>query len=189
MDLDASDNIVVDMVANVTDSLLEKITTSGGQVLYVNRALRSIRAIIPPEQIENIAASPEVIFISPKQGSMTQGNSSRAHQSDAVMGSGARLRTESGESSPQLAKNMSSPGVPQIGQGSVETEGDYTHRAVDARGTFGVDGTGLKSAFSRTVLQAGLLARPQAIFRRTAERRRVLPCSPGKPGPAMKARR
>jgi hypothetical protein len=72
VDLDANNNIVVDMVANVTDTLLEKIITSGGRVLYVNRALRSIRAIISPEQIENIAASPDVIFISPKQGSMTQ---------------------------------------------------------------------------------------------------------------------
>lgn len=71
VDLDEKDNIVVDMVANVTDELLQRLADAGAQVLYTNRALRSIRATIPPAQIEGIAALPDVIFISPKQGSMT----------------------------------------------------------------------------------------------------------------------
>ncbi|MGA8439026.1 MAG: S8 family serine peptidase [Candidatus Sulfotelmatobacter sp.] len=144
VDLDDSNNIVTDMVANVTDSLLAQITAAGGQVLYANRDLRSIRASIPPEQIENLAASPEVIFISPKQGSMTAGSGVVAPISpmrfrEVAPGfeqRAARVRQ-------QLAKAMSSTGIPQIGQGSVETEGDFTHRAVDARGAFGVDGAGL----------------------------------------------
>ncbi len=71
VDLDENDNIVVDMAANVTERLLQRLAAAGAQVLYTNAALRSIRAIIPPAQIEGIAASPGVIFISPKQGSMT----------------------------------------------------------------------------------------------------------------------
>ncbi len=105
VDLDASDNIVVDMVANVTDTLLEKITTSGGQVLYVNRALRSIRAIIPPEQIR------EYRRVTRRDLHFTQARlhdsgrtGSWAHQSDAALGSGARLRTESSESSPRTGE-------------------------------------------------------------------------------------
>jgi hypothetical protein len=39
---------------------------------------------------------------------------------------------------------FSTPGVPVVGQGSVETEGDFTHRAMGARGAFGVNGAGLK---------------------------------------------
>ena len=145
VDLDASDNIVVDMVAKVTDALLEKITTSGGQVLYVNRALRSIRAIIPPEQIENIAASPDVVFISPKQGSMTHGKQAVGHISPMRFWEVAPgFEQRAAKVRQQLTKKMSTPGIPQIGQGKVETEGDFTHRAVDARGAFGVDGTGLK---------------------------------------------
>ena len=74
VDLDAQDNVVVDMVANVTERLLQQLTAAGALVLYKNGSLRSIRAIIPPAQIEAIAASPDVIFISPKQGSMTRRN-------------------------------------------------------------------------------------------------------------------
>ncbi len=145
VDLDVNNNIVVDMVATVTDVLLAKITTSGGQVLYVNRALRSIRAIIPPEQIENIASSPDVIFISPKQGSMTQGKQALGHFSPTSFWEVAPgFEQRAAKIRQQLAKRMSSTGIPIIGQGSVETEGDYTHRAVDARGAFGVNGTGLK---------------------------------------------
>ena len=145
VDLDANNNVVADIVANVTDSLLEQLTASGAQVLYVNRALRSIRATVPPEQIEMLAALPDVIFISPKQNSTTAGYK-------AFAGNGP-MRTREAEPGFQqraaavrnkLAKAMSTPGIPQIGQGKVETEGDFTHRAVDARGTFGVDGTGLK---------------------------------------------
>jgi hypothetical protein len=145
VDLDANDNIVVDIVATVTDELLQLITAAGGQVLYTNRELRSIRATIPPQQIEKIAASSDVVFISPKQGSMTQGGS--------PVGSVTPLRfwnvnpdfkQRAAQVRKQLGAVLNEYGTPVVGQGSVETEGDFTHRAADARGTFGVDGTGLK---------------------------------------------
>ena len=145
VDLDESNNIVADIVANVTDPLLEQITASGGQVLYINRALRSIRATIPPDQVETIATSQDVIFIWPKQGSMTAGNQAVGHIAPTrfwEVAPGFQQRAERVRQ--QLAKAMSTTGVPHVGQGSVETEGDFTHRTVDARGTFGVDGTGLK---------------------------------------------
>jgi hypothetical protein len=55
VDLDASNHIVVDMVANVTDELLQQIATTGGVVLYPTPCLRSIRTIIPPQHIETLA--------------------------------------------------------------------------------------------------------------------------------------
>jgi len=112
--------------------------------LYVNRDLRNIRAIIPPAEIETLAALPEVIFISPKQGSITQGSGASGQISPlriAEMAPGFKERAARVRR--QLARAMSSTGIPTLGQGSVETEGDITHRAVDARGAFGVDGTGL----------------------------------------------
>jgi hypothetical protein len=144
VDLDAKNNIVTDIIANVTDSLLGQITAAGGQVLYSNRALRSIRAIIPPDRIETLATSPDVIFIWPRQGSMTAGTH--------AVGPISPMRFREAESGFQqraarvrqkLAKAMSITGTPQVGQGSVETEGDFTHRTLDARGAFGVDGSGL----------------------------------------------
>src|SRR5262249_34431255 len=79
VDLDQSDNIVVDMAATVSEDLLQRLSDAGALVLYKNRELRSIRAIIPPAQIENIASSKDVVFISPRQGSFTAGVEPIAH--------------------------------------------------------------------------------------------------------------
>jgi len=145
VDLDASENIVVDMVANVTDQLKQQITATGGLVLYINPELRSIRATIPPQQIETIAASPDVVFISPRQGSMTRGAEAAGlvsplrywNVSPDFKQRAARVRK-------RLGAVLNEVGTPIIGQGKVETEGDFTHRTADARGVFGVNGAGLK---------------------------------------------
>ncbi|HEX9110160.1 MAG TPA: S8 family serine peptidase [Terriglobales bacterium] len=145
VDLDGNDNIVVDMVANVTDSLLDQLNAAGAQVLYTNKALRSVRASIPPQQIEGIAASPDVIFISPKQGFMTRRVEMPGPVSPLMRWSTPpEFKQRAARVRHQLAAVLSVAGSPQIGQGSVETEGDVTHRAMDAREVFGVDGTGLK---------------------------------------------
>ncbi|HLK31836.1 MAG TPA: S8 family serine peptidase [Terriglobales bacterium] len=145
VDLDRSNNVVVDITAHVSDRLLQQLAAAGAQVLYTNRRLRSIRASIPPQQIENIAASPDVIFISPRQEAMT-------HRSE-VLGPLAPwwrwtlspgFQQRAAVVSRKMAVALSSIGQPKIGQGSVETEGDVTHRTVDARGAFGVDGSSLK---------------------------------------------
>jgi Subtilase family len=136
------------MVANVTDRLLKQLITAGAQVLHQNARLRSIRAIISPQQIEGIAASPDVIFISPKQGSAT----ARIQPPVSQVRNNV-LRTTLTPGFAKRADNMrrrlamlllSTPGVSAMGQGSVETEGDLTHRALGARGAFGVNGAGLK---------------------------------------------
>jgi hypothetical protein len=147
VDLDANDNIVVDMVANVTDSLLQQLAAAGAQVLNKNVELRSIRAIIAPNQMEGIAASPDVIFISPKQGSSTEYIQPPAPVGNSLLrlnlAPGFEKRAASIQR--QLAMLMfSTPGTPITWQGSVGTEGDLTHQALDARGSFGINGAGLK---------------------------------------------
>jgi len=143
--------VVVDIVANVTDQLLQRLKTAGATVLDSNPAYRSIRAIVPPDQMENIAASPDVIFISRMQEFATD-RAQRPVQSDVLpspdVAPGFQQRAASVRR--QLAALLSSTGTtnavgtPITGQGSVTTEGDATHRAFDARGAFGIDGTGLK---------------------------------------------
>lgn len=143
IDLDSNNNIVVDIVAHVTDELLYQLKAAGAQVLYRNVALRSIRAILPPQKIESIAASADVIFISPKQGFLTRRMDDQptplviANAAQGFQRRAARIRQ-------QLQAVLDTVGTPVIGQGSVETEGDFTHRTFDARGTFGVDGSPLK---------------------------------------------
>ncbi|MGE5205524.1 MAG: S8 family serine peptidase [Chlamydiota bacterium] len=137
VDLDGNDNIVVDMVAHVTGQLLHRLKAAGAQILYLNRELRSLRAIIPPRHMEGIAASPDVIFISPKQDWSTNA----LLRFDLVPGFTKRAANVRRE----LAMLTSSaPGAPVTWQGSVGTEGDTTHQALAARGAFGVNGSGLK---------------------------------------------
>ncbi|MBZ5684882.1 MAG: S8 family serine peptidase [Acidobacteriia bacterium] len=144
VDLDASDNLIVDMVANVTDALLSQLNSAGAQVLYTNRALRSIRASIPPQTIENIAASPDVVFISPRQGSSTRQELSGHIRPISGQNTAPTFRKRAEKIRQQLSAVASVAGTVQMGQGSVETEGDITHRTMVARGSFGVDGSPLK---------------------------------------------
>jgi hypothetical protein len=145
VDLDRNDNIVVDMVAHVTGQLLGQLKAAGAQILYVNPELRSVRAIIPPSHMEQIAASPDVIFISPKQGWSAHASyvplSASFLRFDLVPG----FKKRAANVRRQLAMLTSSaPGAPVTWQGSVGTEGDTTHQALAARGAFGVNGSGLK---------------------------------------------
>ena len=148
IDLDENNNVVVDITAHVTDKLLQQLSSAGALILYSTPALRSIRAIIPPGQMENIAASPDVIFISPKQEAMTRGTAS------APMGLAQKSALHRWAVAPGfeqraalLRKQLSMLpvlGIINTGQGSVTTEGDATHRAAAARGVFGINGAGLK---------------------------------------------
>jgi Subtilase family len=147
VDLDANNHIVVDMVANVTDSLLSSLSAAGAKILYSNVGLRSIRATLPPDKIEEVAASPDVIFISPRQESRHGGGNMApvgARARDLHLVPGFAARAASVRRMLGTVQAASTPGTPITWQGSVGTEGDLTHQALDARGTFGINGAGLK---------------------------------------------
>jgi hypothetical protein len=142
VDLDQNNNLMVDITAYVTQPLLRQLRAAGAVVLYSNAELRSIRALVPPGQLEGIAASPDVIFIAPRQGFMT-------HREPAPPNSSLRLLLPSGFQDRAARVRSILPLLLQqvvigTGQGSVTTEGDLTHRAAAARGAFGISGTGLK---------------------------------------------
>src|SRR5579863_9015811 len=144
VDLDPSNNIVADVVANVSDALLTQLATAGSASL--------VRQSRPAQHPGNHSSSRDR-----DAGCITGGDlhfaqagldhsgkwSVRADQPAADRGDGTRIQERAARVRRQLARAMSSTGIPTLGQGSVETEGDITHRAVDARGAFGVDGTGL----------------------------------------------
>jgi uncharacterized repeat protein (TIGR01451 family) len=169
VDLDQNNNIVVDITANVTDELLKQLQSAGATVLYTNAQYHAIRAIIPPNQIESLAALSDITFISPKVGSMTAGSSlpgrnrawplppSATHFPPGFEQRAAKVRAE-------LAAALQNPPVIiNTGQGIVTTEGDATHRAADARGTFGVIGSGLKiGVLSDSINSQGGLTRSQS---------------------------
>ncbi|MGH9704819.1 MAG: hypothetical protein ACRD4K_15700, partial [Candidatus Acidiferrales bacterium] len=145
VDLDDNNHIAVDITANVTDRLLNQLKSAGALILFSSVNFRSIRAILPPDQIENIAASPDVTFISPKMGSLTSRNE-RGSRNNASLLRRARpgFELRAARIRKALAAVLHPGGIINTGQGSVTTEGDAAHRAFDARGTFGINGSGLK---------------------------------------------
>ena len=121
VELDERNRIVVDITATVSDALLQQLKKAGATTLDVNAQFHAIRALVPPAQIETIAASADVSFIARRVGSMTH-----------------RAKASTASPYPNWAADFGT------GQGSVDSEGDITHRAYDARGTYGTNGSGVK---------------------------------------------
>jgi hypothetical protein len=188
VDLDDNNRIVVDIVADVTPELLQKLETAGALVLSSNPDYRAIRAIVPPDQIEMIAASPDVSFIGRKAQLMTAGIQ-RAPQNYVLRRDvsapgfeerAARVREHiAGFLHQKNAGTNSTTGVVNTGQGIVTTEGDATHLAARSRGIYGVNGSGLKiGVLSDSANATGALTAAQA----TGD---MPPTCPGPGGPCI----
>ena len=143
IDVDNANNLIVDITANVSDQLLRQLNGAGALVWYSNARFHSVRAVVPSNQIETIASWPDIVFIGPKTESLTASNLHFRH--DPV------LRPTFAQRAARIRKLLAmalqaraAAGTNGTGQGAVTTEGDATHRAFDARGTFSVNGSGLK---------------------------------------------
>jgi len=161
VDVDDSNNLIVDITANVSNSLLQQLNDAGVQVWNSNARFRSIRAVVPSAQIEAIAAWPDVIFISPKIPAIT----ATTHWPGPVrpVRPSFALRADRIRKLLSAALLQARPITNGTGQGAVTSEGDAAHRAVDARGTFGVTGAGLKiGVLSNSVNATGALTTAQA---------------------------
>jgi hypothetical protein len=144
----ARGEVVVDITARVTDSLLATIASLGGRILNAYPAYRSIRAEFPLAAVETLAAHPDVLFVQPKQQAILNrapppgGPSSIGTISPSLLASvqpGFTARAAAARS--QLAAALKRP----ISIAKVNTsEGVVTHRADLAMSTFGVTGAGVK---------------------------------------------
>jgi uncharacterized repeat protein (TIGR01451 family) len=187
VELDDNNRIVVDIVANVTPQLLQQLETAGALILNSYPDYRAIRALVPPDQIEAIAASPDVSFIGRKAQSMTAGIK-RAPQNYVLRREeiapgfeerAASVRKQIGEFLQQRAGTNGTAGVINTGQGIVTTEGDATHLAAQSRGIYGVNGSGLKiGVLSDSANATGAVTNAQA----TGD---IPPTCPGPGGPCL----
>lgn len=146
---------VLDLKATVSDSLLNQLrTTYGADIVNSIPALNSVRIQVDIDQIEAIAALPDVTYIQPKQEGMTSqasrtapgfpqtGTPQRGVVDDRASGlAGREARVRSLLTTALQEGPMVNVGT---GQGSRSSEGDVAHRANSARGTFNIDGTGIK---------------------------------------------
>ncbi len=147
--LESDGRVVVDLTAYaVDDKLLAGIKAAGGEVMIVSAPYGSIRAKVPINQLETIAGFSQVRFIQPEQKAMV---SSRAHTADRQpVGCSLRrlrvLKTRAAKVREQLSDVLNNAILPNgtLSVGTFASEGDTTHRASTARGTFNVDGTGIK---------------------------------------------
>lgn len=135
--------VLVDITADVTDAFLNMLRTSDADIVAAVPNYRSVRANVALSQLEAIASFQGVKFIQPAQEATTWSASDRRVR---VTGD---LATRAARVGKLLAEAIAPaqdgyPVTVQNGTGQRVTEGDRTHEADRARGTFKVDGTGIK---------------------------------------------
>src|SRR5262249_19631112 len=131
--------------ANVTGDLLARLSALGAEVLATSPAESSLRIHIALDEVEALAASPDVLFIQPRQAAFTGGpvvTDVKARRARSRAAAAAMLSAAlEGDAAAQPAVAGI---VPPTGQGSRSSEGDVTHLAFAVRGAFGVTGAGVK---------------------------------------------
>lgn len=163
----------VDITATVTNELVATLQAQGAEIISARNG--NIRALVSLDSLETIAALDAVKFVQPKQDAMTgsgsgdvpfapMANDKRSNPLHVTSGFGERAaRVQSFLTNAlQGGAQTNVTGTPApTGVGSKSSEGDVTHRANVARGTFHVNGTGIKIG----VLSNGVdsLAESQAL--------------------------
>ncbi len=158
---------VVDMSVVLGEGLLEALAERGAEILDVVPAYQTIRARVPVDQLESIAALPQVRFVQPKQEGETVGATrSQILQSQKLWDSfttgstghtGKRQtiqpprdpRAPRGSSREdrvraELTKALARVSAVKSAAQQLVAEGDVTHKAVNARSAYGINGTGVK---------------------------------------------
>jgi len=152
------DGVEVDITAKSLDAVLKQVVAGGGTVINSVARHGAIRARVSFGQLETLAEMPEVIFIQPKQEFMTsRDNRAEVGASSAEMGvkpsrytlspgfpeRAARVRSQLNSLlASRMAASFASPMAMFIG--SVNSQGDVTHKADLARSVFGINGSGVK---------------------------------------------
>jgi len=146
---DDAGQVTVDITANVDDQLLDSLRGMGAEVSNVFHEYHTLRAVVSLEQLETIASFSQVRFIQPKQEALfsqtapqTEYPSYPPRTVENFSDRSARAARVRGAIQQAIANPLSPAAA--LGIGSVTSQGDTTHRAFTARGTFNTDGTGIK---------------------------------------------
>jgi len=156
--------VLVDITANVAETLLTLVKAHGGNIVSALPNYRSIRAEIALSQLESVAGFEGVTFIRPAQEAATAQEpvTSSSDVGTRVGDRTVRLTGDLGARSAHVQEALSQVLAPNVGPdaiipsqdtfpvsvnngtGAFLSEGEKTHQVSRARGTFNVDGTGLK---------------------------------------------
>lgn len=134
----------VDITAQVSQQLLDRLAGLGVKILSQHAAFNSIRALASLDQLETIADDKAVIFIQPKQEAIT--TSEAAPPSPLNSTFAARAARVQAQLLEVLAVKPEAqlPGADVGTQAINVSEGDVTHRANLVRTDYGVNGVGVK---------------------------------------------
>jgi hypothetical protein len=138
----SASSLIVDASASVSRALLQRVRAAGIQVLSEDWTAGVLRLHVTFDQIDLLASLPEVTFIQPMQQAMT----SRGKMTSV----GGALRTALPRRRPfdraaltaTIRRAVAAQAITQTG--SVNSEGDATHRAATARSTHNVNGTAVR---------------------------------------------
>jgi uncharacterized delta-60 repeat protein len=145
---DADGLLEVVITAKVEDTFLSKLSEVGVTILSSDAEYNAVFARMSFEHLEMVAAFDQVSFIRQDLGySLGQGKRLKETGirdfAPAIEPNRQEITLIGSEIRETLRRMAEQPARPvQIGAAS--TQGDMTHRAFSARGTFNVDGTGVK---------------------------------------------
>jgi subtilisin-like proprotein convertase family protein len=143
---DKQGTVLVDVRGTVGKPLVEAVEALGGTVVYGSPQEGRMRARLPLESLETLAASNDVRFIRPAVGAMTQGAADPVRRRRARPSVEERARVVR-ERLPELLKQLrekAAAGPIAQSVGSVDGEGDVAHNAREARNYFGLNGAEVK---------------------------------------------
>ncbi|HEY6807011.1 MAG TPA: S8 family serine peptidase [Pyrinomonadaceae bacterium] len=153
--VDNQGRTTVDITAVVTNEVVAALQAHGAEIISARN--NSIRAIVPLDSIETIAAMNDVKFVQPKQEAMTATeNVPMADDKHNAPAPAYNLNPGFGDRAARVQSFLSNAlqgggsqtnvtgSLAPTGVGSRSSEGDVTHRANVARGVFHIDGTGIK---------------------------------------------
>ncbi len=145
--VDKSGMVKVDIRLNTAQNrgVLKRIDSLGGSIL--NHVGKSVLAEVPIEKLEDIAEYKEVVSIRPPDRAFTHRNSGAGPMPSASVNPSIRSSLRPGfdmramNLRSMLRTSLTGLAAPMIINTS---EGDITHRAMEARGFFGALGQGVK---------------------------------------------
>src|SRR5215468_2524038 len=148
VDVDTQGKTVVDITALIDDSLLRQIAATGADITHNYPRYNMLRVAVRLDQLETIAALPQVRFIAPMQeGQVWQTTAppgARPNRTTDVQLApdfperAARVRSRLNDALAKLGQD------PHYNIGSQNSQGDTCHKANLARSTFGANGAGVR---------------------------------------------
>src|SRR5262245_41999152 len=136
-------------VTRVSDALLIQLQSYGADIVNSVPEHNSIRIQGAMNQIEAIAALPDVMYIQPKQEAITGrvvGAAKAAPQPTVTQDQARGFASRAANVRSLMSTALLNGTLVNAGKviGSRNTEGDVTHRAFPARNVFNIDGTGVR---------------------------------------------